>query len=87
MPDFNATCPFCGGKSLRGSVMTTWFNVPLSQDGYSVVDGSMLDQDLTEITCSACNRLINVEHYLMHELDDDVPCDCVEAAAAGQKEE
>ena len=85
MPDFNATCPFCGGKSLRGSVMTTWFNVPLSQDGYSVVDGSMLDQDLTEITCSACNRPINLEHYLLHEIE--VPCDCVEAAAAGPKEE
>ena len=85
MPDFNATCPFCGETNLRGSVMTTWFEVPLSEDGYSVVAGSMLDQDLTEITCSACNRPINLEHYLLHEIG--VPCDWVEAAAAGPKEE
>ena len=82
--DFNATCPFCGKKSLRGSVMTTWFNIPLNEDGYAVLDGSMLDQDLTGITCSACNRPINLEHYLMH--NEEMPCDCLEAAAAGQKE-
>ena len=85
MPDFNATCPFCGENSLKGSVMATWFNIPLNEDGYAVLNGSMLDQDLTEITCSACNRPVNLEHYLLHEIE--VPCDCLVAARAGPMEE
>ncbi len=79
MEDHNAKCPFCGKEELAAVVDVIYDRVPLGPDGYSAWDGSLVETSVYEICCTACNRIVRLEHYERH---GEEPCDCVEFAAA-----
>ena len=59
----NPKCPHCGEESLRATVTVTYTNVPLATDGYSCMEGTIADDEISRITCMNCKKEVPVEHY------------------------
>ena len=59
----NPKCPYCGEESLRASVTATYTNIPIRRDGYSLMDGTLQEDEIREITCLDCKKAVPAEHY------------------------
>ena len=69
----NPVCPHCGKRSLRATVTVTFTNVPLSHDGYSSMDGTIVEDEIQEITCAECKKAVPAEHYYQEDPHDPGP--------------
>ncbi len=41
-------------------VQVTYFMIPLDEDDYDCLNGDKLSEDIKDVWCGACNRVINV---------------------------